>query len=88
MSPASYLTAPPRGVQLKLAPCMRTGKGRDMESNEENGDDTASQDLEEKNPSVPPSEEGVPSEEFASKDLPGIPEEADELDTATERGDE
>ncbi|HLM31859.1 MAG TPA: hypothetical protein VK326_09390 [Solirubrobacterales bacterium] len=40
--------------------------------------DTATQDLDEKNPSVPPSREGVPSEEDAAETLPGVPEEARE----------
>ena len=53
---------------------------------EANQSDTARQDLDEKNPSVPPSEEGMPSEEEASEDLPGVPEEAE--DQRLERGDE
>ena len=48
--------------------------------------DTATQDLDEKNASVPPSEGGMPSEEEAANDLPGIPEEAEEQ--RLERGDE
>ncbi len=65
-----------------------------MEGNES---DTSTQDLDEKNPSVPPSEEGMPTEEEASgddvssddlssDDLPGVPPEADEI--RRERGDE
>jgi hypothetical protein len=51
-----------------------------MEASERREDepDTATQDLDEKNPSVPPSEEGVPSEEDAAQALPGMPEEARE----------
>lgn len=48
-------------------------------------DDTATQDLDEKNPSVPPSEEGVPGEQDAADDLPGVPDEAEQR---LERGDE
>ncbi len=48
--------------------------------------DTATQDLDEKNPSVPPDREGMPSEQDASEDLPGVPEEAEEQ--RLERGDE
>ena len=50
-----------------------------------NGDDTSSQDLEEKNASIPPSEEGMPSEQDAADDLPGVPDEAEQR---LERGDE
>ena len=49
-------------------------------------DDTTSQDLDEKNPSVPPSEDGMPSEQDAAEDLPGVPAEAEEQ--RRERGDE
>ena len=52
---------------------------------EGNADDTSTQDLDEKNPSIPPSEEGMPSEQDADEKLPGVPDEAEQR---LERGDE
>ena len=48
-------------------------------------DDTSSQDLEEKDTTVPPSEEGMPSEQDVDEKLPGVPDEAEQR---LERGDE
>lgn len=53
---------------------------------ETNDRETSSQDLEEKNASIPPSEAGMPSEQDAADDLPGVPEEAEQQ--RLERGDE
>jgi hypothetical protein len=48
-----------------------------MERSEREPDSDDAQDLERKGPTVPPSEEGMPSEADAAEELPGVPEEAE-----------
>jgi hypothetical protein len=59
-----------------------------MEEGERRRDPDAPEDdrdLDRKGPSVPPSEEGMPSEADADETLPGVPDEAEQR---LERGDE